>query len=207
MYNHKSGIILRKLEKQDALDDLLNLKQESWWGTHKTTIVNSDDQLKWYQSIPVDQLYLIGEWNNSRVGVMGYTDIDMISRCLKLSGSVYEQFRQPEVVKSGAAAGLDFAFEMLNVQRVEAEVLEFHNPAQQLEIDYLGFTVEGRKRKAIYKCGKYYDSIILGMLREEWERHPRVVSYQNNCNSNFNRELMDAMSERFQRRFLATSQS
>lgn len=131
------------------------------------------------------------------VGVAVYTDIDWCSRSLRISGSIYKNQRKPEIIKAGFTAGLDFAFEVLNMQRVEAEVLEYHVTAQQLEIDYLGFTIEGRKRKVVYKCGRYYDSIMLGMLREEWQNHFRVKAYGDSCNLNFSHDKMEKLTKRF----------
>lgn len=194
------------MERKDALGPLFDLRQESWWGTHKTSVINSDDQLKWYENQSSNQLYLVGEWTleqaeNTVVGVMGYTEIDTISRSLKISGAVCRSCRSPLIVQSGSAAGLDFAFEMLNMQRVEAEVLACNIPAQRIEFDYLGFTIEGCKRKAIYKCGTYYDSIVLGILREEWENQPRVKSYGGSCNETFNRSIMDVIAERVKSKY------
>ncbi|WHY83875.1 GNAT family protein [Neobacillus novalis] len=37
----------------------------------------------------------------------------------------------------------------------------------------LGMTMEARLRKCRYYNGKYYDSIRMGLLREEWEANPR----------------------------------
>jgi RimJ/RimL family protein N-acetyltransferase len=218
MYEHKDGIILRKVERYD-LEDLQKLKRESWWGTSKTLFNNIEDQNKWYDSIPSDQLFLIGHWITydgggkpilrtadtdiskwlktdcitQSVGIAVFTDIDYVSRTLKISGSVYKAHRKPEIVKPAFAAGLDFAFEMLNMHRVEGEVLDYHHAAQQLEIDYLGFKVEGRKRNAVYKCGRYYDALVIGMLREEWEQHPRVRAYGGSCNKQFKHEVAESM--------------
>ena len=50
MYNHKNGIVLRKLEKED-LFLLKELKNESWFGTHNITFVNEQDQEKWFNSL------------------------------------------------------------------------------------------------------------------------------------------------------------
>jgi RimJ/RimL family protein N-acetyltransferase len=201
MYAHKDGITLRKIERSD-LKSLLGLKSESWWGTHKSLVVNMDDQEAWYNSIPKDQLYMIGEWVDEQgfnvpVGVVVFTDIDWISRTLRISGSIYKEYRKQEIVLAGFSAGLDFAFEMLNMRRVEAEVLEYNVPAQQLEINFLGFKIEGRRRKAVYKCGGYYDSIMLGMMREEWQSHPRVIAYGDSCNRNFSPNKMQKLIERF----------
>lgn len=206
MYTHKSGVRLRKIERTD-LKALLELKQESWWGTHNATFANMDDQQRWYDSLGCGTLVVIAErkldvvhddWQTA-VGVGIYSDIDWIGRSLRISGSIYKQHRKDDIVKSAFAAGLDYAFEILNMRRVEAEVLETNVPAQRLEIDYLGFKVEGRKRKAVCKCGGYYDSIMLGILREEWQSHPRVMGYGDSCNENFSPFRAQAMAERFSR--------
>jgi RimJ/RimL family protein N-acetyltransferase len=190
MYVHKNEVLLRKIERQD-LPSLYCLKANSWWGTHKTLISNQDDQLKWFESIPTDQIVLVGEIKCKPIGVAVYTSIDFISRKLQISGSIYHDQRNHSI--AGFCAGLDFAFEMLNMNRVEAEVLEYHLPAQMLEIKKLGMKIEGKKRKAVYKCGRYYDSLLLGLLRSEWENQERVKKYNGSCNSNFNVELIDKM--------------
>ena len=203
MYTHKDGVVLRKIHKGD-LHSLLKLKNESWWGTHNTLIVNIEDQMNWYDSISHKELYMIGEKTttgmkpvNHQLGICCYTEIDWFGRSLNISGSVYKEFRTMDVVKASFAAGLDFAFEVLNMQRIGAEVIETHFAAQQLEIGYLGFTVEGRRRKAVYKSGKYYDSIMLGLLREEWESQDRVKKYGDGCNQNFSHEKAQECIDRF----------
>lgn len=187
MYTHKDGVELRKLHKGD-LHSLLKLKEESWWGTHSTLIVNIEDQLKWYESISHNQLYMIAMSNAQPVGIACFTEIDWFGRTLNISGSIYKEHRKMDLVKAAFSCGLDFAFEVLNMQRVGAEVLETHTAAQHLEIGHLGFTVEGRRRRAVYKCGRYYDSIMMGMLREEWEAHERVKKYEGCCNANFDHD-------------------
>lgn len=192
LYQHKDGIYLVKADTND-LEDLYQLKMESWWGTHKALITNMTDQKRWIETIPADQLFMIARSSTTKegVGVAVYTDIDWVNRSLNISGSIYQGQRKPDVTKSAFAAGLDFAFEILNMRRLGAEVLEFNRPAQSLEIDFLGFKVEGRKRQAVYRCGRYYDSFVLGLLREEWSQQSRVLSYGGSCNKTFKPELAD----------------
>ena len=54
---------------------LLGLKQESWWGTHQTLIFNIEDQQKWYENIPSNQLFMIALKDDEPVGVAAYTDM------------------------------------------------------------------------------------------------------------------------------------
>jgi hypothetical protein len=71
------------------------------------------------------------------------------------------------------------------MHRLNAEVLETNFASYKLQL-LQGFKEEGRKRQAVFKSGKYYDSIIMGMLREDWEKHPRILSYNGVSNLNFN---------------------
>lgn len=205
MYQHKGGITLRKLARHD-LNRLLSLKQE-WYGTHTTPILNQEDQERWFDSIGHDSLYMIAETDRSMVGIACYQRIDWTGRVLEISGSIFPEVRKPELVKPAFTAGLDFAFEVLNMQRVGAEVLRCNYPAQVLEIDILGFKIEGIKRQCVYKSGKYYDSVVLGMLREEWENHERVKAYNGTCNLDFDHRLAELSVNRFNRARQATLQS
>lgn len=190
MYIHKEGVRLRKLEQTD-LPALLALKQESWWGTHSLHIGNLDDQIRWFNNMPPNQIVLIGEMDVP-VGVAIYSSIDWVNRTLHASGAVFEEHRA-KAAYPAFCAGLDFAFEMLNMHRVDAEVLEYHIPAQKLEIDRLGFVVEGRRRQAVYRCGRYYDSLVLGMLRDEWQANKRILGYGDTCNKNFSHERFERL--------------
>ena len=216
MYTHKEGIRFRKVTKYD-LPRLLELKQESWWGTHKALMINPEDQERWYNSLGNNELVLIAEHLTVRevdtgagkfyakekkevyvsCGVAVYSNIDWINRSLSISGSIYKDFRKPEITKPAFAGGLDYAFEMMNMRRVEAEVLDYNIPAQDLEIEFLKFKVEGRKRAAVYKSGRYYDSIMLGLLRGEWEQTERVKGYGDSCNKDFSPDKMSRLANRF----------
>ena len=89
--------------------------------------------------------------------------------------------------------------------RVSAEVLECNAVAQHIHINYLGFKIEGRRRKAVYKSGRYYDSILLGLLREEWEQQERIKNYGGSCNTNFDHDFATRLVQRSNRGILASS--
>jgi len=166
MYKHTNGITLRKIN-QDDLPVLLKMKEEGWWGTHRPLFANLSDQQRWFESISSNSLFMMALHDETVVGFCGYTDIRWIDRICQVSGGSLSA--STKFVKDAWACGLDFAFEVLNMFRIEAECLEYNYPAQQLNIVQAGLIVEGRKRQAAYKCGVYYDSLVLGLLRSEWE--------------------------------------
>lgn len=183
IYKHKEGVTLQKADESD-IDFFTELKNESWWGTHRSLIVNSGDQRNWFQSIPSNALFMMSYYNGQKLGVAAYTNIDYLGRTLDIAGTVHKKERG-EASFAGFKAGTDFAFEILNMHRLNAEVLETNLAALKIDLGILGFRYEGRKRKAVYKSGIYIDSIVLGLLREDWEKQPRILSYGGVCNINF----------------------
>ena len=62
---------------------------------------------------------------------------------------------------------LQYAFLELNLHRVGLDVISYNEPAIRSYIR-TGFREEGRVREAIYREGKRYDRIYMGLLKEEW---------------------------------------
>ncbi len=70
---------------------------------------------------------------------------------------------------------LRYCFHEKRYQKVNAEVFGFNLPSQQLH-ESLGFTLEGRLRRMIYTDGTFYDALIYGMTREEFEARNPIPS-------------------------------
>jgi RimJ/RimL family protein N-acetyltransferase len=62
---------------------------------------------------------------------------------------------------------VDYAFATLNMNRVWLHVYEY-NPRGVHVYEKVGFRVEGRLRQETYRNGRYWDVIVMGLLREEW---------------------------------------
>ncbi|PPQ68324.1 hypothetical protein CVT24_004804 [Panaeolus cyanescens] len=78
----------------------------------------------------------------------------------------------PEVWNKGYGSEVteflvDYAFKNLGVHRISLGVFET-NPGAVKLYKKIGFSEEGRKRKANFFDGKWIDSIYMGLLEEEW---------------------------------------
>ncbi|WP_227395795.1 GNAT family N-acetyltransferase [Jeotgalibacillus aurantiacus] len=62
---------------------------------------------------------------------------------------------------------LHYAFEELNLHRIQLTVFSYNEPAIRLYAA-LGFTKEGSYREFIERDGKHYDMHLYGLLRREW---------------------------------------
>ena len=183
-YHHKEGLSFRHLEDKD-LDVLAELRTSSWTTTHSMLVPTPAQQVKWFGELQNsnDKLILVAvDESKTDLGIATYHNIDHFNKNLLIGGHVFFPYRKQGYTTKGWAAGLDFAFEILGMQRVYAEVLETNLVALKIDTKHLGMVREGVKRKHIYKCGKWLDSVMLGLLREEWESSDRVKSYGGCCN-------------------------
>ncbi len=63
---------------------------------------------------------------------------------------------------------LDYAFHWRKLQRVGSRVYSFNERSLNCQLT-CGYKQEGVVRREIFKRGEYYDTIVLGVLKEEWE--------------------------------------
>ena len=106
--------------------------------------------------------------NDRHIGNCGLHRISWIDRFAELGIAIGE----PEYWGKGygtEAAGLllDYAFRVLNLNRVELHVFATNERAIR-SYRKLGFQEEGRLRKRRYVRGTYVDEIVMSVLREEW---------------------------------------
>jgi RimJ/RimL family protein N-acetyltransferase len=60
------------------------------------------------------------------------------------------------------------AFETLNLHRVSLRVYEYNDRALKV-YQKVGFRIEGRLRQDTFLEGRYWDTVVMAVLREEWE--------------------------------------
>lgn len=62
---------------------------------------------------------------------------------------------------------IKFIFEQMNINKIKLNVYSFNKRAIKC-YEKCGFKNEGVLRQEIFRDGKYYDEIIMGLLRDEW---------------------------------------
>lgn len=184
-YKHKNGISFRKIERSD-LGTLKELKDESWFGTVNTACLNMHDQERWFDKVSSDKscLFFIAHIENIPVGLYGITSIDPTSQSCEFTHSVFAHQRGKGYGKKTLEAGIDMTFELFNIRRIETWILG-NNQAESKSVLSVGFTLEGKRRNAIYKCGNYLDCQLFGFLRDEWKATERVKGLGDYCNLSY----------------------
>jgi RimJ/RimL family protein N-acetyltransferase len=78
-----------------------------------------------------------------------------------------------------ARAMVEFAFVGLRLHRVWAECVS-ENAASRRVLEKLGMRREGRLRQTRWYKGRWWDTLVYGLLEDEWRVGLRAISTQNN---------------------------
>lgn len=135
-------------------------------------------QERWFDSgidtATTRRLLIIGP-GGEPIGVTGLWDIDWHSgtamSAIKIGGRRAQrgQGYGTEAIRQM----MEFAFNDVGLRRLYAEVLAFNGASLALYRDKCGWTQEGVARQHVWKDGRYWDVVHLGILREEyleWEK-------------------------------------
>ena len=163
---HEDDLHLRKVAEED-LPLLLALKSESWERTHRTAIANMVDQRRWLESLDPSihqpgQLVLIAEIDRP-IGTFKISDIEWVNRRANVGWDIFEKYRGRGFGKKLVVVGTHFCFNVLNLHRLDAEILE-NNVASIKCATAAEFVLEGTKREAVFKNGVYLNSLVFGCL-------------------------------------------
>ena len=136
----------------------------------------SFSQIKeWYQNMIKDdkfEMFMIIDLNsNETVGVVGYTYIDWINRHCDLHFYLGKELEWIDKTYCPVAIklALKHAFNTLNMNKVWAEIYEIDDKKLTF-FKSLNFNTDVVHRDHYFYEGKYYNSYIVSLLREEYEK-------------------------------------
>jgi RimJ/RimL family protein N-acetyltransferase len=92
---------------------------------------------------------------------------DMVHhRCTELGIDIKREFQGQGYGTEAIHWTLEWAFKVAGLHRVELMVLGWNERAKKL-YERIGFQEEGRKREALWKDGKWWDEVFMGILQHE----------------------------------------
>jgi RimJ/RimL family protein N-acetyltransferase len=103
------------------------------------------------------------------IGVLGLHQIDPRNRHAQFGITVGDKSAWDKGYGTEATRViLRYAYDTLNLNRVFLHVYEF-NPRARHVYEKIGFQCEGRLRQDTFRDGRYWDTEVMGLLREEWQ--------------------------------------
>lgn len=135
--------------------------------------ISEDMQLAWYNKIKNNSNQVDFEIHdlkspNDLIGHCGLYYINWVYRQAEFGIYIGDtQYRNGGFGSDSLRTLIKYGFEDLNLNRIWAEVYS-NNAALEIYL-HIGFKKEGVLRDNVYKNGKYYDSTIISMLKNEYE--------------------------------------
>lgn len=106
--------------------------------------------------------------NDEMVGYISINDIDHISRRAHVGGIVLDRHYQDGIIRHEAGMLIrELAFDQLNLNRLEGGCIAAHI-ASRVTMEATGYKLEGIRRQYVYKDGKYHDSCLYALMREDY---------------------------------------
>ncbi|WP_203332247.1 GNAT family N-acetyltransferase [Planococcus beigongshangi] len=167
-------VTLRAIEEgdQELLRDMVNDPGiEKMVGGYSFP-VSKIQQEKWFLANTNTQndIRLIIETNeDGAIGFANIVDIDWKNRSafhgIKIAN---KKFRSRGIGTDTVMAVMRYAFEELQLNRLDGTIIKYNEPSTKLYCDKCGWKVEGIKRKAVFKSNEYHDELMVGILKEEY---------------------------------------
>ena len=169
-------VSLHAIEKND-LEILLNWRNNPGFRKYfrEYRELNMDQQELWYKNkVLNDPTVIMFSIKNNKTGELlgccGFVYINWIHRNADLS--LYIGWEDKYIDDKGYASEsckllLEYGFNQLSLNKVWTEIYEFDNKKLSLYQDF-GFNQDGLLRKNYWYDGKWWDSRILSILRDEF---------------------------------------
>lgn len=166
---------LRGLEPEDV-DFFYNWNLETetqrnlawiWFPTTKTS------QIEWIKKESINKgesdefFFVIENKAGKQVGSISSNTVNKIDGTFRYGIGIIESARQKGYAKEAIIILLNYFFNELRYNKVNACVYEFNEPSKILH-EKLGFKKEGELRQVKYTDGKYWNELIYGMTKNEF---------------------------------------
>ncbi|HET7580922.1 MAG TPA: GNAT family protein [Bacillales bacterium] len=113
-------------------------------------------------------IYTHGE-NAKHIGFILYREMNIVSRCCTIGMGIGSKKYWGKGFGSDALKTLvHYLFQTMNLNRVQLDTWSGNERAIR-SYEKCGFVVEGRKRNHSFVDGKYYDTVLMGLLKEEYQ--------------------------------------
>lgn len=177
------NVILRAMEPEDmemlraTTNDAETERLVGGWSFP----ISKYEQQKWYERAISDKssLRFIIEIMETKqaIGMVNLVDIDWKNR------SAFHGIRLSNTAPKGKGYGKDavmalmrYAFEELQLVRLDGSWVEYNIPSQKL-YEKCGWKVEGVKKKAKFTNGKYFDVLIGGITDDDYFKVRKTIDW------------------------------
>lgn len=168
------SVVLRAFELRDMelLREMMNDPSIEQMVVGWAWPISEFSQEQWFRQLSNNgkDFRFIIEYEGKAVGSTSLTDVDWKNRKAYTGIKLHSSSPKQKGIGTDAVMALQrYAFDQLQLQRLEGSWLDYNKPSENLYLK-CGWVIEGIQRQAIYKDGKYHDLKVVGLLREDYEK-------------------------------------
>lgn len=138
---------------------------------HDSRYFTIDETKEWFKT--TQNLYyiifLIENNIETNIGYFRLSNLSTINKNIYIGADLDENWRGQGLAYDAYKTFIPILFEMFDLHKISLEVLATNTRAINL-YKKLYFVEEGRKRDDVLKNGIYVDSIIMSLLKKEWNK-------------------------------------
>lgn len=131
---------------------------------HDSRIFSIEDVMDWYKKLTIPYYIVFNE--QIKIGYFRLSNYSILNNNIYIGMDLHKHFRNKGFAFESYCKFIPFILNKYNLNKISLEVLSTNIRAQKLYFK-LGFVYEGTKRQEVFKNGKYIDSIIMSLLKEE----------------------------------------
>ncbi len=176
-------LLLRQIQMADAEDLFATFSDEvvmEFYGHLPHESVEDSRELirnqhKWYAQHESIRWGITLKGEDKVIGSCGFYLFDLESRHAETGYELNRVYWRQGIISEAMTAILTYAFNELDLARVEAVVDDVNERSKGL-LRKLGFTHEGTLRKRFYFRGRFFDEHFFGLLKDEWHAPGTPIS-------------------------------
>jgi RimJ/RimL family protein N-acetyltransferase len=138
---------------------------------------------------------IIEKENNKAVGICGFHNRNEVHRSATFGIFIGDKNYWGHGLGTEATLlALDYAFNLLNLNSISLEVVDYNKRAIQC-YEKCGFHYVGKKRKSLYMAGVYHDLLIYDILYSDYESVYINNLYKSSLQSNADKNIIDIIEK------------
>jgi RimJ/RimL family protein N-acetyltransferase len=119
-----------------------------------------------------DGVFAVDLRDGRHIGMVDYREVNAVARSATVGITIGEKDLWGQGYGSEALGLLvGFLFDHLHLHRVQLDTWSGNERAMRSFLR-LGFREEGRLREAVWGSGRYFDAVVMGLLRSDWAPGP-----------------------------------
>lgn len=114
--------------------------------------------------------FAVDSLEGENVGTINLGSIDYKNGTFSAGLRIYRPFRNKDYGEEAARIVLRYAFFERRLQKCNSECVSINEPSIKLH-KRIGFKEEGLRKRCIFMNGQYYDKVLFGLTKEEFEEN------------------------------------